>query len=155
MTGIIVIGTTFFLTPIEVQRHLLSVSSACAGATLLLIAPPYAQDGLLRLLSSSPATLIGRISYSLYLWHWPVLVFGRLYFEPLALNVALGLIVLTFALSTATNYLVENPIRQKRLLIGMPRVYIMGTLATCAVLAFAANGVRTNGAPNRLPERVA
>ena len=152
--GIIVVGATFFLTSIEPTYHLLSVCSACAGAALLLIAPPCERDGLLRLLSSSRIRFVGQISYSLYLWHWPVLVFGRLLFEPLAPSVLLGLIVLTFALSTATYYLVENPIRQRRLLIGMPRVYTVSALTTCAVLVFAANGVRTNGAPDRLPAHV-
>lgn len=152
--GIIVIGAAFFLTSIELKYHLLSVCSACVAAALLLIAPPYARDGLLRLLSLKPMRFVGQISYSLYLWHWPLLVFGRLYFEPLAPNAALGLIVLTLVLSTATYYVVENPIRRKRLLISMPRAYIMGAITTCAVLIFAANGVRTDGAPDRLPARV-
>lgn len=44
-----------------------------AGTLLLLAASPMRGDPILRLLQSAPAVYTGRISYSLYLWHWPII----------------------------------------------------------------------------------
>jgi len=44
-----------------------------AGTLLLLAASPVRGDPILRLLQSAPAVYTGRISYSLYLWHWPII----------------------------------------------------------------------------------
>src|SRR6185437_1941987 len=58
---------------------------------------------------------IGRISYGLYLWHWPIdvwLVPSRVHLGPTALN---GLrLAVTFAFSIASYVLVERPIRARR-----------------------------------------
>src|SRR5262249_21439776 len=55
---------------------------------------------------------IGRLSYSWYLWHWPVLllapaVFGR----PLGLAGQLAMVVVSFGLAILTLHLIENPVR--------------------------------------------
>ena len=65
----------------------------------------------LRLLQSSPATYIGRLSYSLYLWHWPVLVFLRwtIGLEQLAVQLAYPVIVM--ALAAVSYHVVETPLR--------------------------------------------
>ena len=54
---------------------------------------------LQRLLQSRAATYIGRLSYSLYLWHWPVIVFLRWTtgLELLAVQLAYPFIVFTLA----------------------------------------------------------
>ena len=55
----------------------------------------------------------GRLSYSLYLWHWPVLVFGRELF-PYVNQEWLSIILVTIAviLSGTSWYFVEDPIRK-------------------------------------------
>jgi peptidoglycan/LPS O-acetylase OafA/YrhL len=65
-----------------------------------------------RLLGLAPLAWIGRISYGLYLWHWPIDVWlnpARVHLSPHALT-ALRLAV-TFAVSTVSYYAVERPIR--------------------------------------------
>jgi len=64
------------------------------------------------LLSLGPLVWIGRISYGLYLWHWPVIVFAspaRTGLDGASLTTMR--VALTFALATASFYLVELPIR--------------------------------------------
>ena len=66
-----------------------------------------------RLLSVRLMVCVGILSYSLYLWHWPLLAFLRV------MNVEIDLLVisifffLTFVLSALTWYLVENPFRYR------------------------------------------
>ena len=69
---------------------------------------------IVTLLGSAPAAFIGRVSYSLYLWHWPVLVLMRWTcgFETPPQKLAFLFITIFFAL--ASYYLVENPIRRNR-----------------------------------------
>jgi hypothetical protein len=61
---------------------------------------------------------LGDLSYSTYLWHWPVLYFGAKYLqqpfqgpEELPIIATIPLIVLSFALAAATYKWVENPFR--------------------------------------------
>ncbi len=61
-----------------------------------------------------PLAYIGRLSYALYLWHWPVFIFctsERLDINGLALTAVR--LAITFALSIASYLLVEQPIRHK------------------------------------------
>lgn len=67
-----------------------------------------------KIFSSKPVVWVGKISYSLYLWHWPVLAFMRYFWGvgvlPLWLNGVA--VVLMFGLSALTYYFVEQPIRK-------------------------------------------
>ncbi|XXE51788.1 acyltransferase [Pseudomonas sp. R3-56] len=97
-------------------------------------------SSLLRLLQSTPATYVGRLSYSLYLWHWPVLVFLRwtIGLEQLAIQLAYPVIVA--ALAGASYHWVETPLRTGRSLF-QRRAWI--TIASClAALGLSWSGAR-------------
>ncbi len=80
---------------------------------------------------------VGRISYSLYLWHWPVLILVP-YAVGHSLNLAenLGLVVLSVILSTVTYALVERPGREWRTFATRPQLSLAagGTLSALAVI---------------------
>jgi peptidoglycan/LPS O-acetylase OafA/YrhL len=65
-----------------------------------------------RLLSWSPVRYVGRISYGLYIWHWPIFIWldhartGLYGYELFALRVGV-----TFVVSVASFHLIERPIR--------------------------------------------
>jgi len=95
-------------TPFPGHHALLPV----AATALLLLAGPRTATG--RLLSLAPARYVGDISYSLYLWHWPVLILlPTLVPQPSLRRTFLALAV-TLALSAASHRLVELPFQQKR-----------------------------------------
>jgi peptidoglycan/LPS O-acetylase OafA/YrhL len=72
-----------------------------------------------RLLTNVVARRLGDWSYSLYLWHWPLLVVTAQYAgRPLRLAENLMLAVVAVAASAATYYAVENPMRRARFLSG-------------------------------------
>ncbi|KAF1307432.1 acyltransferase family protein [Pseudomonas putida] len=78
-----------------------------------------------KLLGSASFVYVGRISYSLYLWHWPVFVFFRWTIgldTPLLRTLA---VIVAFALAIASYTLIENPIRHSRSLRRMPQTAII------------------------------
>lgn len=85
---------------------------AALWPTLCAAAVVVAGDAT-RVLTTRPLRYVGDLSYALYLWHWPVLVFylvarGR---EEVGLVGGLGVIALSAALAVATHHLVEEPVR--------------------------------------------
>jgi peptidoglycan/LPS O-acetylase OafA/YrhL len=120
------------------------------GTALLLSAPAAWVN---RVVLASPAMVwIGLISYPLYLWHWPLLVFGAtIKFAPLTL-VERGLILLASALlAWATYRFVETPFR-----FGRPsRHKMFGLGAAMAMVAIAgAAVVWGRGYDFRLPREI-
>jgi peptidoglycan/LPS O-acetylase OafA/YrhL len=83
------------------------------GAALVIAAGCAAPaQGCGRALGVAPMRAIGRISYSWYLWHWPVLLFApALVGHPLGLVGRLAAAVLSGALAWATLRFLENPLR--------------------------------------------
>lgn len=82
----------------------------CLGAALLIFSGPDTTVG--RLLSLWPMAFTGRISYSLYLWHWPVIVFAELWlFLGATPLVIAGEIALSYALAILSWRFVETPFR--------------------------------------------
>ena len=54
---------------------------------------------------------LGLISYSLYLWHWPVLVFTKIAIGPLTLSLAIACILASVILGALSWRLIEQPFR--------------------------------------------
>jgi peptidoglycan/LPS O-acetylase OafA/YrhL len=91
-----------------------------AGGAALIIAggtaaPAYGVEAVLRL---RPLQWIGLISYSLYLWHWPILTIAaeRRSTSNLPVADALLWVLVSLVLSIATYLLIENPIRRSKFL---------------------------------------
>jgi peptidoglycan/LPS O-acetylase OafA/YrhL len=101
------LGTT---TPYPGTAALLPV----LGAALVIGGGHQAFDvGASRLLSSPPARAVGRLSYSWYLWHWPVLVLAPVAVgHPLGLPARLAAAVMSLGLAALTLRFIENPVRR-------------------------------------------
>jgi peptidoglycan/LPS O-acetylase OafA/YrhL len=86
---------------------------ACLGAALVLWSGQTQDVAGAAILRAAPMVAVGRISYSLYLWHWPLLVLAAdVAQRPLSLPQRAGLLALTVILSVATWFLVEQPCRK-------------------------------------------
>jgi hypothetical protein len=92
------------------------------------------------LLGLRPLTRIGDYSYSLYLWHWPLLiVVPAALGHGLGLGGRLGLCAGALVLAALTYHLVENPVRHRRQLTARPvRGLVTGLGLSGATAGFAA-----------------
>lgn len=84
------------------------------GAALLIF--NQSKKPVSKLLSNKTLVWLGTLSYSLYLWHWPVLAMIRYYtgVEILSWQYSLVFISLTLILATASYYWIEAPLRLNR-----------------------------------------
>lgn len=132
----------------------------CVGTLLLIHAGSKQFDRVpvLTLLSTSPAVFLGKISYSLYLWHWPVFVlYTYVTPEPLTALETLLLLFVTVILSVLSWHFVETPIREARRPIYKKQPAIFGGVAVASLLCvlFGFQIHRSNGMPDRLDPQTA
>lgn len=124
------------------------------GTGLLIWAGRQINPRVNRLLSVAPALFVGRISYALYLWHWPVFVFATYYLVRDLTTVETVLAFsLTFVLATLSLWFVETPFRSKTTLFRVVGLWIG---AGCVFLmGFSALVLLNDGFKGRLPENAA
>ncbi len=84
--------------------------------TVLIIWFANENDLITQVLSSKPFVAVGLISYSLYLWHYPIFAFGRLIDMEPGWHNKVQWIVLTFVLSVASYFILEKPARNGKLI---------------------------------------
>ncbi|MEM9840673.1 MAG: acyltransferase family protein [Pseudomonadota bacterium] len=120
LLGVALIGYAVFMLDTSMDFPGYNALFPCLGAALLIA---YARDTRVgALLSTSPFVGVGKISYSLYLWHWPVIVFYRLEFHAQPDRVHMfEMVVFSIALAIASYVFIEAPFRDKRLRIAPPR----------------------------------
>jgi peptidoglycan/LPS O-acetylase OafA/YrhL len=120
------------------------------AGTLLLISSPRSFINR-RILSFGPLVTIGLISYPLYLWHWPLIVFSKIILNGrMSRQVAALVIAISFLLSAITYRFIEVPVRfgsHKRrsatlLFMSLPVMALLGYL-----MGADAIGSRLNGWP--------
>ena len=100
-----------------------------------------------KVLSIAPLTYVGKISYGLYLWHWPVLLTltaGRTGLHGPVLLVAR--IALTMTCTLLSFYLVENPIRRRQLRIPKPALTTPAVMAGVVAVAILATSTQATTA---------
>ena len=104
----------------------LVIGAGCAAAT----------RGCGRVLALSPMRAVGRVSYSWYLWHWPVLMLAPpLLGHPLGLAGRLAAVLVSAGLAVLTLRLIENPLRFAAPLRRSPiRSLALGGVATAVAV---------------------
>lgn len=139
--GLAAIAATMFLyneaTPFPGYTALLPV----AGTVLAIaVGNPGGRLSLRPLLELPPVQYLGDISYSLYLWHWPLIVFAPalLLRDPGAVG-RMGVLVIAILLAGLTKRFVEDPVRSsRRLQAHKARVTLLPVLGAMALVVIAA-----------------
>lgn len=112
------------------------VALAPTAAAAFLIASGAEVTWTARALAVAPLRYVGRISYSWYLWHWPLIAFAGIVLGEGALGPWVA-IALSFVLASAAYHFIETPLRFNTRLTASKRL----TLAFGAVLIALGVGV--------------
>lgn len=103
--------------------------------TCLMIAPTNVAAPGMTFLSSKPAVFIGRISFSIYLWHWPILVIAHL-LDFKSRPSKLIALALCIVLAWLTCRLIEQPFRAIKVTRANTYKFIWSGVCVTAVIAF-------------------
>jgi len=113
-------------------------------AGVLLIASGQERTGPGILLRLSPVRFLGKISYSLYLWHWPILILGGIWLvgpmDTLSAPQALALAALAVPVAAVSWLLVEEPFRRGRVPLPRPSRVVGIGVAAMLIVALAGSG---------------
>jgi hypothetical protein len=127
----------------------------CIGTVLLLHTGAGHGTMVSRLLSSRPCVFLGLVSYSLYLWHWPVLAFLRIHLSRVELGPSIGLSALAFAglVAVLSWRYIERPFRRSGT-VNRRQMFLASGIASAAIFLLGALTVLNNGFPVRFSDQV-
>jgi peptidoglycan/LPS O-acetylase OafA/YrhL len=143
--GLVAIIASFVLIDGSAGFPGIEALSPTVGAALILAFAHGGERACLttRILSFPVCTYIGRISYSLYLWHWPVIVLANWYDVSLVWIVASS-----FVLAMVSYHFVETPLRHNlRLQWCLP---VAALIILSAALPISLNKFDSRGLPDAL-----
>jgi peptidoglycan/LPS O-acetylase OafA/YrhL len=127
----VLLGAAALFTPSQGFPGARALVPVFATATLLVAGAAGVPVGASRMLTHPVLQWFGRLSYSWYLWHWPLLVYAGVFF-PTNSGYGRALVVTVSLLAAFLTYrIIENPIRIHRGLIRRP----VFTLSLAAVLS--------------------
>jgi peptidoglycan/LPS O-acetylase OafA/YrhL len=137
----IIAAALVFTTHTAIPGYMALLPVLGCGALLVggIAAPRF---GAHSLLSLKPLRFLGDISYSLYLWHWPILIIGAAYLGARdTLTARAGLIATSVAIATVSYYGLENPLRHIKVLSARAwRGLLLWPVATGIVVSIAVFG---------------
>jgi peptidoglycan/LPS O-acetylase OafA/YrhL len=129
----------------------------CVGAALIIGVGESGGSAVGSLLSWRPVASIGLISYSLYLWHWPIIVFNNMgAFYGVGTSHRLNMLFIalsSIAAATISWWFVERPFRIGRLRLSGAPLFQLAAFSSAALLALAVIAVLSGGLPYRYPAK--
>lgn len=129
-----------------------SAAIPCMGAALLIYSGRLGKGIVAHVLSRKPFVFVGLISYSLYLWHWPLITFCK-YVFPYNSQVAVGIGLLSIILGFLSWRFVEKPFRNPSA-FGRKTIFAFWSVASIAFLATAIGLTNADGLPGRFSGEV-
>jgi peptidoglycan/LPS O-acetylase OafA/YrhL len=147
MAGLAAIAASIFV--FDESTPLFIASGVACGGTAALIACNQERTLAGQFLSFPPFVAVGLISYSLYLWHWPLLAFGHYYYAAMPPRAVRAMLLVTAVVLASLSWaFVERPLRRK----GPPRRAFVASAGVISVLVAAGGAIlATHGFPSRYP----
>lgn len=122
----------------------------CLGAALVIACGRHSIAG--RLLAWPWLVGVGLVSYSLYLWHWPLLVYSKYWASvPLTIPQRLLLLAATGILAALSWKWVEQPFRRRVVCASRSSIYTFAAACSALMLALGCTLHFLHGVPSRIP----
>ena len=153
----LICGSVFFIHSSMPFPGLLALPPV-AGAGLIILAGRGGDSLVYRALALKPIAFIGAISYSLYLWHWPINTFQRNYafmggYDSWVNKILIC--VVSIAVATCSWRFIEQPFRAGKFRPANRKLLQLAAAATACIVGTAAIATMRNGLPSRFsPEEL-
>ncbi|MFZ0297346.1 MAG: acyltransferase family protein [Candidatus Sulfotelmatobacter sp.] len=122
----------------------------CLGAALVIYSGMDAETLVGRILSTRPMVFVGLISYSLYLWHWVIIVFTKQYLDrPLNGRETMAVILASTLIASVVWRFVENPFRGRGAIGTRAWIFSGATAIAMLFAAFGLTAFLSKGFPAR------
>ncbi len=154
MAGLLLILAPSMLYTANTHFPGLAALPPCVGAALLIAAGETGPSLVGRLLAWRPVVFIGLISYSLYLWHWPIIVFleqNYILSYKSSKQLRVAVLVATLIVATLSWLFVETPVRKGRFRPGRRALFLATGVAVALIAASGVFMVASKGLPSRFP----
>jgi peptidoglycan/LPS O-acetylase OafA/YrhL len=124
----------------------------CVGTALIILPNSLNQTLVGKALSFTPLVYIGLISYSLYLWHWPILVYAK-YLTPgdLSFKLRIMLIILSIFAAYISWRFIEKPFRKRKILKSRSGILLFAILAISVLIIVGFSIYKSQGIESRFP----
>ncbi|MCB0976050.1 MAG: acyltransferase [Acidimicrobiales bacterium] len=163
MAGISVAGLVIVATPVFSRGPISRGLATTVLAVAALVAVEASAGGpVQRVLSWGPVAYLGRISYGVYLWHWPIIIIATLDHDIAPLPLFIGAALGATAIAAASYHLIETPIRfgtffnRRRLptiAVGLTVSVLGGLVLAPAVLKSGSTTIKsTTATPSNAPK---
>ncbi len=154
LAGLALVLTPVFFYSTQTPFPGLAALPVCLGTALLIWANGLGQTSISRALSTRPIVFLGLISYSLYLWHWPLFAFSKYAaIAPLSPGYRFGMLGLGLLLAILSWKYVETPFRERKLGASRKSMFAFAGAGLVSVLAIGLLCMRMQGFPQRFPPR--
>lgn len=151
--GLVLILFAIFYYTAETTFPGVAALAPCLGTALIIAAGRQGTTTVGRLLSAPVLVYCGLISYSLYLWHWPMLVFSRAYVGgDLFLIQTAIVIVLSVAIAAFSLRFIERPFRGSASSIEQSSVFALSIAGIVGFVGIGLHGELTQGWVGRYPD---
>jgi peptidoglycan/LPS O-acetylase OafA/YrhL len=117
----LLVAAGFAIPPGGLFPFPLALLPVLGSAGLIATVRALPRSPVSRLFGWRPLVVTGQLSYSLYLWHWPVLVLFRWTVGLDTVGLALAALGIAVGLAVASYYLIEQPMRTNSWIAATPR----------------------------------
>ncbi len=144
-TGLILLTGGMLLAGKDTPVHATPVLLVCLGTIFVIHGARHCRIGG-ALFGNKLFSYVGRMSYELYLFHWPLIVFlGYLTYEPTTNLQAISLVIVCVLLSAATYHFISCPARFTIRGKAVREYFLIGSLGTVVLLLLVAASIRFSG----------
>lgn len=140
----------------------------CIGSALIIGAGEFGSSLVGKALSWRPVVFVGLISYSLYLWHWPVIILHSYglsitlqdilphryaaLFPAFRFDIWMEILA-SFVLAILSWRFVERPFRSRPLRVGRRPLFVLSAAVMVLVIVFSGTAICTGGFNGRYPPK--